>query len=492
LRDRLTSALVALAAIGAILAAPLPALATTPSPKVVIIVGPTGSVTDSYRSQGDQIAAAATADGATVVKVYSPNATWAHVRAAVAGANIIVYLGHGNGYPNPYSTTFMADRDDGWGLNTTTTHGDQDSWSNGTLVYCGEKALLGTLTSGDGANQWHYCGGSTNTDGIAPAAGFVMVYSNACYAPGASEPGTTPATPTQALQRVSYFSRPILSGLGGGGYFATDHGATPLVHAMITNPDAALGDIYVANTPSVITATSQSHLFVTGASAWLGHRGTDPYYTYAFAGNPNRTFAGGTADMTLTPPPPAGDGTDVTPPTLTTRSPGRGKPNISMSTTVTVQFSEAVTGVTGGNFVLRAGSTVVPSTVTYDSGTHAGLLRPNAPLEPSTQYSVALSGRIKDAAGNALAWTTWVFSTRLTDAYSPARTLSFAVGTYTGYKFSSTGTVTASRRYTLTRASNAPTSSRSGVTAHSGGWYLVTAGVWAGYWIHEGTGIALH
>ena len=72
--------------------------------KVVIIVGPTGAQTDSYRSKGDDIATAAEAAGATVVKVYSPNATWSAVKAAVNGANIVVYLGHGNGFPNPYSS----------------------------------------------------------------------------------------------------------------------------------------------------------------------------------------------------------------------------------------------------------------------------------------------------------------------------------------------------------------------------------------------------
>ena len=111
--DRIRATFIALVSLSAAFAAPLAVRAATP-PKVVIIVGPTGSVTSSYRSQGDQIAATAAADGATVVKVYSPNATWAKVKAAVNGANIVIYLGHGNGYPNPYTTTFYGDRTDGW------------------------------------------------------------------------------------------------------------------------------------------------------------------------------------------------------------------------------------------------------------------------------------------------------------------------------------------------------------------------------------------
>ncbi len=153
MRDRIRATLIALLATTGLLIGAMPAHAVVAAPKVVIIVGPTGSVTDSYRSQADDTAAAAEAAGASVTKVYSPNATWANVKAAVNGANIIVYFGHGNGYPNPYSGSFLADRVDGWGLNTATTNGDSDSWSAGTLVYCGEKALLGTLTSADGAAQ---------------------------------------------------------------------------------------------------------------------------------------------------------------------------------------------------------------------------------------------------------------------------------------------------------------------------------------------------
>src|SRR5690242_21407432 len=103
--------------------------------KVALIVGPMGSNTSWNRQHADQLAQQAVSLGATVAKAYSPNATYAKVRAAVAGANIVIYYGHGNGFPNPYSNQLHTDRNNGWGLNTTTTHGDADSWSNHTLVY---------------------------------------------------------------------------------------------------------------------------------------------------------------------------------------------------------------------------------------------------------------------------------------------------------------------------------------------------------------------
>jgi hypothetical protein len=474
LRDRIRSSLIAAAVLATALVSPLAVRATATPPKVVIIVGPTGSGTTYNRTAGDALASAAAADGATVVKVYSPYATWANVRAAVNGANVIVYLGHGNGYPNPYSTSYYPDRVDGWGLNRTTTNGDGDNWST-TMVYCGEKALMGTLTSSDGAAQRQYCGYANNTDGISPAPGFVMVYSNACYAPGASEPGATAATEAQALARVGYYSRPILATLGASAYFATDHGATSIVHAILTNPTTAYGTLYTAHVPSGVTVTNKTHPFISGDSVRLGKRSTSPYYTYAFAGNPALTFA-------------ASGGS----PRVTSRSPGARATGVSMSTAVTVHFSETVTGVSASNVVLRRGSSVVSAAVTYDPATFTAVLRPAKPLAPSTVYGMALSTRIKDVDGNPLAWTSWTFTTARSETYSPTKTLSFLAGTYTGYKFNSTGSVVARRIYTLRHGSSAPTSKRSAISGHVGGWYYVTAGVWAGYWVPEGTGITLH
>ena len=73
------------------------------APKVVIIVGATHSVTDSYRADGDRAYAEARKYTPNVVKVYSPYATWAKVKAAVTGASVIIYMGHGNGWPSPYT-----------------------------------------------------------------------------------------------------------------------------------------------------------------------------------------------------------------------------------------------------------------------------------------------------------------------------------------------------------------------------------------------------
>ncbi len=278
-----------------------PAQTLAAGPKVAIIVGPVGSLTSTYRGYADDVAGAATSAGATVVKAYSPNATWANVRAAVNGANVIVYFGHGNGFPNPYGETESTDRTNGWGLNRTTTNGDADNWSS-TMAYCGEKALLGTLTSTDGSVQWDYCGGSTNTDGITPAANFTMIYGQAHYAPGFGERyvRTDPLpTLTEAQQRVRNYSYPVLK-LGATGYIATAYGDTADIVARVLNgPETAFADIFRAGKGySAATLTTMSHPDISDAQVWVQstsismfHFG-EPDYWYAFAGDPHRTPSG--------------------------------------------------------------------------------------------------------------------------------------------------------------------------------------------------------
>jgi hypothetical protein len=287
-------ALASLIAASAVLGA-VPVLRPAPvaaaAPKVAIIVGPVGGLTPNYRSSANRVADAAIAAGAAVVKVYSPRATWSRVRSAVDGANVVVYFGHGNGYPNPYTSGYeYTDRVNGFGLNRTTQNGDSDNWST-TMVYCGEKALLGTLSASDGAAQRQYCGGGR----LNPAPGFTMVYAQAHYAPGfgeryrESDPKTTLR---QAQQRVRNYSYPMLR-LGAGAYFATAYGdADEIVTRVLTQPTTTFGDIFRAGDGySATKLTGMAHPDVAGARVWVQkttiesfHFG-QPDYWYAFAGD---------------------------------------------------------------------------------------------------------------------------------------------------------------------------------------------------------------
>ena len=84
--------------------------------KVVIVVGATHSATSHYRDIADAAYAEAILHSSNVVKVYSPNATWAKVKAAVTGASVVIYMGHGNGWPSPYTYDPNYTTKDGMGL----------------------------------------------------------------------------------------------------------------------------------------------------------------------------------------------------------------------------------------------------------------------------------------------------------------------------------------------------------------------------------------
>jgi hypothetical protein len=159
-----------------------PVAAAARVPKVAIIVGPAGDVTPRYRALANDAADAARATGAEVVKVYSPNATWPAVKRAVTGASVIVYLGHGNGWPSRYRDSLYPPTQNGFGLNPRAGGNDYDH------QYFGE-ASVGKLQ-------------------FAPNA--VVVLSHLCYASGNTEPGLSEGTLDQAVQRVDNFAAGFL------------------------------------------------------------------------------------------------------------------------------------------------------------------------------------------------------------------------------------------------------------------------------------------
>jgi hypothetical protein len=113
-----------------------------------------------------------------------------------------------------------------------------------------------------------------------------------------------------------------------------------------------------------------------------------------------------------------GTGADTTAPTVTTRSPSAGATGVGLTGDVTATFSEAVSGVSGTTFALRSGTTSVPATVSYASGT--ATLDPSASLAAGTTYTASLTDGITDSAGNPLAPVEWTFTTA---AASTTRTL---------------------------------------------------------------------
>ena len=167
------------------------ASAATGGPKVVIIVGAThGATAGVPRRDADEAYAEAIKYTSNVVKVYSPNATWSKVKAAVKGASIVIYFGHGNGWPSPYTYDPKYTTKDGFGLNATAGNGDYNN------KYYGEPYV--------------------STLDLAPNA--VVLLHHLCYASGNSEPGNAAPSVTTARKRVDNYARRVPQGRRRGGH----------------------------------------------------------------------------------------------------------------------------------------------------------------------------------------------------------------------------------------------------------------------------------
>lgn len=166
---------------------------------------------------------------------------------------------------------------------------------------------------------------------------------------------------------------------------------------------------------------------------------------------------------------------DTTAPVVLRQDPSPGA-ILDTSGRIEVTFSEPVTGVDPVSFQLsdRAGG-VVDAEVTLDPGGRIATLTPANGVTVAAQYRVTLTGAIRDEAGNPLEPTTWDL---------PAtHSVSFASGTYTGYRFgSTTADLVAIKRSAMAKSSSASTSEYR--VMDGAGYLMIDNGVWAGYWVH--------
>jgi hypothetical protein len=156
-----------------------PVAAAEAVPKVVIIVGPAGAATDRYRKEARSAAALARKYTPDVTELYSPNATWPAVKQALQGASLVIYMGHGNGWPSKYRDSLHRPSQNGFGLNPTAGGGD------GQHQYYGEGKIAGAVTLAKNA---------------------VVLLNHLCYASGNTEPGLPEGTLKQARQRVDNYA----------------------------------------------------------------------------------------------------------------------------------------------------------------------------------------------------------------------------------------------------------------------------------------------
>jgi hypothetical protein len=236
----LSIAIALVAALG--VANPTPAAAA--GKKVVIIVGPSGSNTANYIYNAKKYASQARSYGATVVEIYSPNATWAKVKAAAQGAKVLIYLGHGNGHPSPYGA-FSQYTKDGMGLNKTAGNG------NSNTKYWGEYYMKSYIK-------------------LAPNA--VVILNRLCYASGNSEWGRANPTKSVAKQRVDNYGAGFLRS-GARAVFAEGIKSAGYILHGVFRTSRSIGAIF-RSSPS----WSGAYDFQFSSSRTPGYRAwMDPY-----------------------------------------------------------------------------------------------------------------------------------------------------------------------------------------------------------------------
>ena len=431
----------------------LPAVARAASPiKVAIIVGPVGNLTPTYLAFADAAASVAEQQGAVVARAYSPNATPANVLAAVADANVVIYFGHGYGYPSPYGGLDTS-RQNGWGLQGPRAHGTHGDSLDGEVEYVGEDWIVANAR---------------------PAPGFVMIYSNTCYAPGASESGNPPATPGDAAQRVAYYSRSVFA-MGGSAYFATDfdYGAADLLGRLLGDRASSFGTAFASDYRYVPSAlTIQSHPFAAGQAMWL-HRSKyakgPPNYWYAFAGDPD-----------LSPL----RAWDRTAPTATIVSPVT---DVDPAAPIVLRLSEPVSGVSAASLSLRdADGVAVPTTANYDVATQTVTLQPATPLALSNHYAVVAGDEIRDAAGQSMALKTWSFSTALdADPLSSELSVVLEKGQHELLRFHADGSLAERRVLDVLDRRWVLADQRARLDGRDGSWLRLTDASLGGWWVVE-------
>lgn len=250
----------ALAAFGGMAANPTPAAAA--GVKVVVVVGPAGSSTGKYITSAKRYASQARGYGADVVEIYSPNATWSKVKSAAEGANVLIYLGHGNGYPSPYGP-FSALTKDGMGLNRSAGNGHNN------VKYYGEYYVKTYIN-------------------LAPNA--VVILNRLCYASGNSEWGSRNPTRSVAIKRVDNFAAGFLRA-NARAVFAEGITSASYVLQGIFRSDRTMAEIFQgAPTWTGSYDFKFKSVRTPGYTAWLDPAAPSRYYR-SVTGNLSLTAA---------------------------------------------------------------------------------------------------------------------------------------------------------------------------------------------------------
>ena len=265
--------------IGALGNAPAAHAATARTPaKVVIVVGATHGTTPTYRKYADAAYAEAIKYTPNVVKVYSPNATWSRVKTAAVGASILIYFGHGNGWPSPYTYDPQYTTKDGMGLNAD-LNGD-GKLSDYENKYYGEPYM--------------------KTLDLAPNA--IVLLHNLCYASGNSEPGRPQPTVSVARQRISNYAAGFLASNAQAVLADGHHGPADYIRGLFTS-DQTIEQLWRTAPGNNGHVSSFTSTRTTGVRALMDPEGTSSGFYRSLVTQPTLTtrMVVGTVDTSRDP-----------------------------------------------------------------------------------------------------------------------------------------------------------------------------------------------
>ena len=255
--------------------------ADTPRLKAVFVVGPTHGSTWSYLERGEEMAQEAEDAGMDVRRVFFPNATWERVLEHAQGANLLVYMGHGYGWPSPYTGKMTESRQNGMGLNSF---------------------------AGSATDEYKYYGATPICQNIRLAPNAVVILMHGCYTAGNGESGMPIPSPDLARERVDNFANGFLAA-GAGAMFALAWGTRIDYPAALVNTNQTMDQLFM--TPADHVGWNDMYFNSVRTPGARNH--LDPHpdsgYHRAVTGRLNMTTAdwrAGAGQIVPPPPPPPG------------------------------------------------------------------------------------------------------------------------------------------------------------------------------------------
>jgi hypothetical protein len=207
--------------------------------KVVVVAGPVHSLTDRFRGYAAAIADAAEQQGMAVTRIFHPYAPPSRVKKLAQGADLFVYVGHGNGWPSDFGD-FQEDTKDGLGLDVQ----DPDLRSDSAVEYKGANWLRENIK-------------------LAPNA--VVILSHLSYASGNASSGMPIPTRDVAVQRVDNFANGFLS-IGARVVWALGWQPGADIVTALSTEDATMDQVFM----------TRYRDGVSPLNGWIGQ--TDGYY----------------------------------------------------------------------------------------------------------------------------------------------------------------------------------------------------------------------